>query len=125
MRPPADRPAIVTSDFMTTGGGAALGSTAGTSCPTGSACVARMIGTCEAGEGTGVSEPGFGCGCLVDPVPDGCITCGLQCGGTCDYPVGGSTARGTCLPTDSMSGECAGFAIGAGSDAPIEACGGT
>src|SRR4029434_2562874 len=44
--------ATVTSDFMTTGGGAALGSTAGTSCPTGSACVARMIGTCEDVEGT-------------------------------------------------------------------------
>jgi hypothetical protein len=121
----SDPPAIVTGDFTIPGGDAALGGTAGNGCPVGATCLARTIGTCDDVAGEVFFDGNFGCGCLVDPVPDACIGCGLQCGSTCDFPVGGSTARGNCLPTNSTVDDCACLAIGAGSDTPIDSCGGT
>lgn len=120
----SDPPAIVTGDFTIPEGDASLGSPAG-GCPTGATCIARTIGGCSDVVGEVFFDDSFGCGCLVDP-PDECIPCGAgQCGGTCDFPVGGSTARGTCLPTESASDACSCFAIASGSERPVDSCGGT
>jgi hypothetical protein len=120
----SDPPAIVTGDFTLPENGSALGAPAG-GCPAGATCLARTIGSCSDVEGEVFFDDNFGCGCLVDPVPNGCIGCGLQCGNSCDFPVGGATARGTCLPTNSESDDCSCFAIGAGSERPVDSCGGT
>src|SRR5690606_17502811 len=112
-------------DFTLPGDGAALGTVAG-GCPVGAACLARTVGSCNDVPGEVFFEDGFGCGCLIDPIPNECIGCGAgQCGGTCDFPVGPATARGVCLPFASTSDACSCFAIGAGSERPIDACGGT
>jgi hypothetical protein len=121
----SDPPAIVTGDFSVPEGDASLGAPAG-GCPVGVTCLARTIGVCSDVAGEVFFDTNFGCGCLVDPVPNGCIGCGAgQCGGSCDFPVGGATARGTCLPVNSESDDCSCFAIGSGEERPVDSCGGT
>src|SRR5690606_4301869 len=97
-------------------------------CPTGSACSVEVLGSCEDVPGVVVDVAGFGCGCqITDPDP-ACITCGGgasgTCGAPCEYQVSAFTARGTCLPFDYESEECACYAIGAGAQQAVEGCGG-
>jgi hypothetical protein len=66
---------------------------------TGAASSARALGTCP----TGASG---------------------QCGGNCEFPVGGASARGQCLPFSPGSSDCACYAIGAGQSQAVQGCGG-
>lgn len=105
----------------------AAATTAGT-CNTGAECFVATLGSCQDVAGTVVQTVESGCGCeIAEPDPT-CIACGSgasgQCGGSCSYSVGGATARGTCLPFDYESEECACFAIESGGTQTIEGCGG-
>lgn len=98
------------------------------SCAVGGACT-LSAGSCAAVNGRIVDDPAIGCSCLVESVPPGCITCGGgatgQCGGDCQYQIGGGTARGQCLPFSSTSGECACYAADQGDRVAISICGGS
>ncbi|HEY8516303.1 MAG TPA: hypothetical protein VIS07_12375 [Candidatus Binatia bacterium] len=122
----SDPPSIVTGDF-TTGEGAAGERPAG-GCPTGATCFVPRLGSCQNVRGRVVELEGFGCGCFVEQVSAGCIGCGSgssgQCGGSCEFPVGGATARGTCLPFAPDSSDCACYAIDARESSPLQSCGG-
>ena len=101
-------------------------------CNVGAECFVPTLGACDDVRGEvidlAVARVGTGCGCqIVEPDPS-CIGCGGgatgQCGGDCAFAVGEATARGTCLPFDYESEECACYAITAGGDQTIEGCGG-
>jgi hypothetical protein len=101
--------------------------TAGT-CNVGAECIVATLGACEDVRGTVTELAAGGCGCdVVEPDPS-CIGCGNgasgQCGGQCSFTVGGKTARGTCLPFDYESEECACYAIEAEGTQTIQGCGG-
>ncbi|MBY0279208.1 hypothetical protein K2Z84_28070 [Candidatus Binatia bacterium] len=101
--------------------------TAGT-CNVGASCVVASIGSCTDVAGKVAELPAGGCGCQVTEPDPSCIGCGGgasgQCGGDCSYTVGGVTARGTCLPFDYESEECACYAIESGGTQTIQGCGG-
>jgi len=123
----SDPPSIVAPNFSTTSGAAATAHPAAT-CPVGTDCFVPTLGSCQNVQGSVVSTDGGGCGCqITDPSSD-CIGCGGgtsgQCGGACEYAVGGSTARGTCLPFDYESEKCSCYAVGAGQEQAIQGCGG-
>jgi len=98
------------------------------SCAVGGGCT-LSAGICATVNGRIVDDATVGCSCLVDSVPAGCITCGGgasgQCGGDCQYQIGGATARGQCLPFSSTSGECACYAADQGDEVAISICGGS
>ena len=99
-------------------------------CPVGASCfVADASASCENVRGRVIDLDGFGCGCFVENVPSQCIGCGDgasgQCGGDCDFQVGGFTARGVCLPFDFESTDCSCYAIGASEQQTVQGCGGT
>jgi hypothetical protein len=123
----SDPPSIVVPEFST-GGAVALADVPAGTCPTGSVCTVAVVGSCQDVQGTVVDVEGFGCGCeIADPQPE-CIACGAgasgQCGAACEYQVSSFTARGTCLPFDYESEECACYAVGAGAQQAVEGCGG-
>jgi len=123
----SDPPSIITGNFSTTQGAAAARPQG--ACPTGVACFVPSLGSCEDVRGRVVEAAGVGCGCFVENVPSQCIGCGDgasgQCGGACDFPVGGARARGECLPFSPDSSECACYAIGAGeARQAAQGCGG-
>jgi len=98
------------------------------SCAVGGGCT-LSVGSCAAVNGRIVDDPSVGCSCLVENVPPGCIACGGgatgQCGGACQYQIGGATARGQCLPFSSTSSECACYAADQGDQVAIGICGGS
>ncbi|MEW6269019.1 MAG: hypothetical protein AB1689_06935 [Thermodesulfobacteriota bacterium] len=122
----SDPPSIVSSDFTTTAGASAARPQGG--CPEGETCFVTELGSCEEVRGRVVALEGFGCGCFVEDVPAGCVGCGEgssgQCGGSCDFPVGGATARGTCLPFSLESSDCSCYAIDARESQAVQGCGG-
>jgi hypothetical protein len=125
----SDPSSIVTKDFeLVDGSSTRTATVAGVSCPVGDACRATRIGECTAVDGSVVDIEGFGCGCRVDDVDPGCITCGSgasgTCGGGCEFTVGQFTARGECLPTSSDTGDCACFAIDASDEPSVAGCSG-
>ena len=123
----SDPPSIIVSES-----GSAL-SVAGTdrpagSCPVGAECFVPTLGSCQDVPGSIVAIDGGGCGCLIEEPSPECIGCGGgaegQCGGACEYAVDDFTARGTCLPFDYESEECACYAVGAGEPQAVQGCGG-
>ncbi|MBM4242501.1 MAG: hypothetical protein FJ148_01635 [Deltaproteobacteria bacterium] len=126
----SDPPSIIVS-LDGTSATTAAGTTAG-GCNVGAECFVATLGACQdvAGEviDLAVVRIGNGCGCqVVDPDPS-CIGCGGgatgQCGGDCAFAVGDATARGTCLPFDYESEECACYAIAPGGEQTVQGCGG-
>jgi hypothetical protein len=97
-------------------------------CPIGASCTAGA-GSCAGIAGRVVDDAAVGCACLVTSVPPECILCGGgasgQCGGDCQYQIGGATARGQCLPFSSSSADCACYAANRDDDVAISICGGT
>ena len=97
-------------------------------CNTGAECILPILGSCLDVTGSVVELESGGCGCAVQDPDPSCIGCGGgatgQCGGDCAFPVAGATARGTCLPFDYESEECACYAITAGGDQTVQGCGG-
>jgi len=97
-------------------------------CNNGAPCSVATLGSCEDVPGVVVELSTGGCGCGVDEPDPSCIGCGGgatgQCGGDCAFAAGGATARGTCLPFDYESEECACFAIASGSEQTVQGCGG-
>ncbi|MEW6269349.1 MAG: hypothetical protein AB1689_08655 [Thermodesulfobacteriota bacterium] len=122
----SDPPSIVVGDFETAQSTAA-DRPAG-ACPEGAACTVAMLGSCADVEGVVVDVDGFGCGCEIEEPSPECIGCGGgasgQCGAACEYQAGDATARGTCLPFDYESEECACYAVGAGEQQSVQGCGG-
>src|SRR5690606_15991761 len=122
----SDPPSIVVQEFSTAQSIAADGPAG--ACPEGVVCSVATLGSCTDVEGVVVNVEGFGCGCqITDPSPS-CIGCGGgatgQCGAACEFPAGNATARGTCLPFDYESEECACFAVGADQQQTVQGCGG-
>ena len=120
----SDPPSIV----VPLDGNAATTSAATTagSCDTSADCTVATLGSCTNVPGKVVFAPD-GCGCeIADPSPM-CIGCGGgasgQCGGECEFKVGTATARGTCLPFDYESEECACYAIESGGQQTVQGCG--
>jgi hypothetical protein len=111
-------------------GASALGAATvqGGACATGAACTLN-VGSCGAVQGRIVDDATVGCSCLVASVPPACIACGGgatgQCGGDCQYQIGGATARGQCLPFSSASAECACYAANQNDEVAISICGGS
>ena len=101
--------------------------TAAGGCSEGASCM-TSAGGCASVQGRVVSDARLGCACLVDDLPPACITCGTgatgQCGGDCQYQIGGATARGQCLPFSSTSSDCACYAADQGDQVAISICGG-
>ena len=108
-------------------GASALGASTVQGCGEGGACT-LSVGSCGSVQGSIVLDPVASCACKVDDVPPECITCGDGasgvCGGDCQYQVGGSTARGQCLPFSSTSSQCACYAANQASQVAISICGG-
>jgi hypothetical protein len=102
--------------------------TAGT-CSVGAECIVATLGQCQDVRGTVTELATGGCGCRVAEPDPTCIGCGGggasgQCGGDCTFKVGEATARGTCLPFDYESEECACYAIEADGTQAVQGCGG-
>ena len=97
-------------------------------CSEGSTCT-TSVGSCGSVQGRVVNDATVGCACLVSDVPPQCITCGSgatgQCGGDCQYQIGGATARGQCLPFSSTSPDCACYAASGNAQVAISICGGS
>ena len=97
-------------------------------CNEGSTCTTN-VGSCGTVSGRVVNDATVGCACLVSDVPPTCITCGGgatgQCGGDCQYQIGGATARGQCLPFSSTSPDCACYAASGNAQVAISICGGS
>ena len=97
-------------------------------CQVGAACT-TSVGSCGAVQGRVVNDATVGCACLVADVPPACIVCGGgatgQCGGDCQYQIGGATARGQCLPFSSTSPDCACYAANRNDEVAISICGGS
>jgi hypothetical protein len=102
------------------------GTTAG-GCNVGAECFVATLGACEDVTGTVVQLVETACGCEIAEPDPSCIGCGGgatgQCGGDCAFAVGEAIARGTCLPFDYESEECACYAITAGGDQTVQGCG--
>ena len=96
-------------------------------CNTGAECILPILGSCLDVTGSVVELESGGSGCAVQDPDPSCIGCGGgatgQCGGDCAFPVAGATARGTCLPFDYESEECACYAIEAGGEQTVQGCG--
>lgn len=124
----SDPPAFVSSDFAVEGTAASAAGAVAGACPVGASCAVARVGTCSDVGGVVVDAEGFGCGCRIDEVPTACIRCGGsttgQCGGTCDYAVGGARARGSCLVYDAETTGCICYAIEDGTAQTVEGCGG-
>ncbi|MFN8602011.1 MAG: hypothetical protein U0842_16200 [Candidatus Binatia bacterium] len=97
-------------------------------CPVGAECSVARLGSCSGVKGIVINGNVIGCRCLVLDVPASCVVCGEgaegQCGGDCAYEVGDATARGTCLPYDANSSDCACYAIGDRQQLTTQGCGG-
>jgi hypothetical protein len=121
----SDPPSIVVPESSAT---TAAAHPAGT-CPVGAGCVVPTLGACQDVRGTVTELATGGCGCRVAEPDPTCIGCGGggasgQCGGDCSFAVGAAQARGTCLPFDYESEECACYAIESGGSQTIQGCGG-
>jgi hypothetical protein len=121
----SDPPAVV----VPLGNGAtALGAATVQGCGEGGGCT-LSVGSCGSVEGRIVVDATAGCACRVENVPPECIACGDGasgvCGGDCQYQVGGSTARGQCLPFSSTSSQCACYAANQDDHVAISICGGS
>jgi hypothetical protein len=107
------------------GASSALGSPAG-GCAVGQSC-SVPVGSCGTVQGQLV-DGDAGCACRIDRVPPECILCdggSNACGGECQYQAGGATARGTCLPFSSSSGDCACVATDPSNPGTQGICGGS
>jgi hypothetical protein len=97
-------------------------------CSVGAAC-SSSAGSCESVAGRVVESATLGCACLISDVPPECIVCGGgatgQCGGDCQYQIGGQTARGQCLPFSSDSTSCSCYAANQNDEVAISICGGS
>jgi len=97
-------------------------------CQEGASCT-TSVGSCGSVQGRVVNDATVGCACLVADVSPECITCGGgatgQCGGDCQYQIGGATARGQCLPFSSTSADCACYAANRNDGVAISICGGS
>jgi hypothetical protein len=122
-------PAIVADDFELAEGvqRAPDGGVSGDgSCPVGAACAVAQVGVCVRVNGTVVETEGGGCGCRLDQIAGSCLFCNSgTCGESCEFPVGGSTARGVCLPYAAGSRACVCHALPAGVELPtVGSCNG-
>ncbi len=122
----SDPPSIVVPIDASSLTSSAVAGPAG-ACNVGAQCVVPTLGSCEDVQGVVVELESL-CGCQITEPDPACIGCGGgatgQCGGDCEFAVNDATARGTCLPFDYESEECACYAVGASSEQTVQGCGG-
>jgi hypothetical protein len=123
----SDPPAIAARDFTVDASAAAeMARPAGQACAEGAACTVAEVGSCNSVTGAVLRLDDGSCVCLIEEIPAGCFTCGEGatgvCGESCTFPIGGATARGTCLPLSASSTDCVCFANDASGGSAKEGC---